>query len=57
VLASPRGFHLAHAPRYQGNCIGARNFRFFILFLAATATLQALGVLHGALPATPGYAY
>jgi hypothetical protein len=35
-------------PCEQGNCIGARNFRFFIIFLAATATLQALGVLHGA---------
>jgi hypothetical protein len=32
----------------QGNCIGTRNFRFFVAFLAATATLQALGVLHGA---------
>ena len=46
-----RGLRVVYASREQGNCIGARNFRFFILFLAATATLQALGVLHGASPA------
>ena len=37
----------------QGNCIGVRNARFFLAFLAATASLQALGVLYGACPAPP----
>ncbi len=29
----------------QGNCIGERNFRFFVAYLVITALLQAMGIL------------